>query len=262
MTKKKNDAPQRNSDPIEVWKDRITAAWQKGVASIVETGKLLVEAKAQVDHGEWTRLIENELPFDRTTALRLMTIAQHPIVSNDAHGQHLPTSWRTLYELTKMDQKLLSEKLESGEINAKTERKSVVAMRPRPKPTQRKKQRTEIGVVTINEKLYKEAIGLAISGALTELEFQDKILTIEAGIKRLTSMKITLTNLMERKLKETDNVVELGARRGGRDSPASEQTGSGGEDQQPHPDRHTDDAPRPRKGNGARRKGSETLPSS
>jgi hypothetical protein len=262
MTKKTKDAPRRNSDPIEVWKDRITAAWQKGVASIVETGKLLVEAKAQVDHGEWTRLIESELPFDRTTAFRLITIAQHPIVSNVANWQHLPTSWRTLYELTKVDQKLLSEKLESGEINAKTDGKSAKALRPHPKPSQRKKQRTEIGVVTINEKLYKEAIALAISGALTELEFQDKIITIEAGIKRLESMKQTLTNLMQRKSTENGHVIELGARRGGRDSPASEQTGSGGESQQPHPDRHTDDASRSRKGNGAKQKSSETLPSS
>jgi hypothetical protein len=32
-----------------------------------------------------------------------MVIAQHRVLANANHGSHLPPSWRTLYELTKLD---------------------------------------------------------------------------------------------------------------------------------------------------------------
>jgi hypothetical protein len=48
-------------------------------------------------------MCERELPFSRQTAFRLMSIAGGSRLTNVAHGQHLPPSWRTLYELTKLD---------------------------------------------------------------------------------------------------------------------------------------------------------------
>jgi hypothetical protein len=37
------------------------------------------------------------------TAQMLMAVARHSVLSNTAHGRLLPPSWRTLYELTKLD---------------------------------------------------------------------------------------------------------------------------------------------------------------
>jgi DUF3102 family protein len=88
------------------WAKLITEAWQKSVGSIVETGDLLVQAKEDLEHGEWLPMIESDLPFGRQAAHRLMVVARHPVLSNVAHGPHLPASWRTLYELTKIDKKL------------------------------------------------------------------------------------------------------------------------------------------------------------
>src|ERR1700722_5186855 len=58
---------------------------------------------AQAEHGESLRQMaeSNKLPFDWTTAFRLMEIAK----SDVARGQrriYLPASWGTLYELTKL----------------------------------------------------------------------------------------------------------------------------------------------------------------
>lgn len=87
-TKSKAVAPIK-SEPIngEVisgdWRfyaDKITAALQKTVESIIETRKLLIEAKAKVDHGDWLKLVE-KLPFGEDTAQRLMAIACHPVIS-------------------------------------------------------------------------------------------------------------------------------------------------------------------------------------
>jgi hypothetical protein len=50
------------------WADRISAAWQKSVDSIIETGRLLIAAKAGMQHGEWGIMVESDLPFNRQTA--------------------------------------------------------------------------------------------------------------------------------------------------------------------------------------------------
>ncbi len=45
------------------------------------------------------------VPFTIRTAQMLMAIAEHPQLSNSAHAQNLPPSWRTLYEFTKVEPK-------------------------------------------------------------------------------------------------------------------------------------------------------------
>jgi hypothetical protein len=74
-------APSHTSQapPIEhaEWTSRIAAAWQKGVEAILETGRLLIEAKAALRHGEFKSMIQLKLPFNPGTAQRLMAIARH-----------------------------------------------------------------------------------------------------------------------------------------------------------------------------------------
>ena len=65
---------------IRDYKLKITAAWQKQVPSIIETGQYLIEAKEALGHGEWGKLFEgdNKLSFSINTAQKLMKIARHP----------------------------------------------------------------------------------------------------------------------------------------------------------------------------------------
>ena len=51
---------------------RITACQRKSVESIIECGRLLIAAKDELKHGEFLKMIENELPFKRSTAQALM----------------------------------------------------------------------------------------------------------------------------------------------------------------------------------------------
>jgi hypothetical protein len=81
---------------------RITTAWQKTVANIIETGRLLIEAKDDIGHGAFQEMIRSQLPFGPGTAQRLMQIAENKILSNTAHAPLLPASWMTLYELAKL----------------------------------------------------------------------------------------------------------------------------------------------------------------
>jgi hypothetical protein len=112
------------------WAGLITAAWQKSTSAIIETGLLLKEAKTGLDHGQWAKMVQAELPFNERTAQRLMAIAQHPVLSNTTHVSHLPSSWATLYELTRIPNDQLKAKLSDGSINPRTERRDVAALLP------------------------------------------------------------------------------------------------------------------------------------
>jgi hypothetical protein len=107
----------------------IGVAWQKGVESIIETGRLLIAAKDEIAHGEFVAMIENELPFAPRTAERLMAVASNRILSNPTHVSHLPPAWSTLYELSQIDDVTLLKKIKAGEITPRMERKDVVTMK-------------------------------------------------------------------------------------------------------------------------------------
>lgn len=104
------------------WAQRIADSWGQALTAVLETGAALVQAKAQLKHGEFEAMIEADLPFGTSTARRLMAVAQHPELSNRAHGHVLPRSWRTLYELTKLDAPTLTAALAEGRIRPDMER--------------------------------------------------------------------------------------------------------------------------------------------
>jgi hypothetical protein len=107
--------PQPGADH-HVWAARITACWRASVEAILEVGRLLIAAKEALPHGQFGPMIKSELPFTESTAQRLMTIAADQRLSNPAHVQHLPPSWGTLYELTKLPDDEFEAKISDGTI--------------------------------------------------------------------------------------------------------------------------------------------------
>ena len=119
------------AEPIKDWRyyvTKITAAWQKSVDGIIETGAWLLEAKDKVEHGKFEEMIERELPFGPRAARMLMDIARNPVLSDRNRGSVLPPSWRTLYELSRLDEPVLLAKIEDHTINPEMERRDVVAI--------------------------------------------------------------------------------------------------------------------------------------
>jgi hypothetical protein len=115
----------------QIWAGRIRTSWQKCVEGIVETGKLLIEAKADL-HGRFEHMVYQKLPFDLRTAQRLMFIANNPAISNATHVSSLPATWGTLHQLAHLSPAVIEEKIETGEIHPKMERKDAVALLPPP----------------------------------------------------------------------------------------------------------------------------------
>jgi hypothetical protein len=113
----------------EQWADQIRTQLGKSVESIIAVGRLLTKAKADLVHGEWGRMFNDELiPFGPNTAQRLMAIAANPELSNTAHAPFLPPSWTSLYELTKVEPERLHGAFKDRIITPDMKRSDVAAL--------------------------------------------------------------------------------------------------------------------------------------
>ena len=77
----------------------IATQWQRSREAIFAVGRLLIAAKKQLKHGEFTAMVENDLPFSSRTAQRLMAIARDKRMAKATHASHLPVCWSTLAEI-------------------------------------------------------------------------------------------------------------------------------------------------------------------
>lgn len=104
---------------------RITTTYRRSVEAIIETGRLIAEAKLALDHGEFLSMVANDLPFGASTAARLMKVAADERLSNPAHVQHLPASWGTLYEISKLSPAQFDARIADGTISPRMERRDI-----------------------------------------------------------------------------------------------------------------------------------------
>jgi N6-adenosine-specific RNA methylase IME4 len=110
---------------VEAWAERITACWRQSVDGIFATGRLLAEAKEALPHGEFRAMCADKLPFKPRMVQMLMAIAKDARLSNAQYVAHLPPSWGTLYDLTRLDDAALDARILDGTINPAMERKAV-----------------------------------------------------------------------------------------------------------------------------------------
>lgn len=100
---------------IHYWADRIATSWRGSVEGIVQTGRLIAEAKEALPRGEFLAMIETKLPFCARTAQRLMAISADERIAT--HVSHLPAAWGTLYELTQLDDESFTARIKDATIN-------------------------------------------------------------------------------------------------------------------------------------------------
>jgi hypothetical protein len=112
----------------EQWARVIRADLGQAVAGFVAAGQHLAEAKRAIPHGQWESWCKEQVGISSETAVRLMALPRHEVIANPAHGQDLPPSWRTLYEVSRLDPPLLLAAIEAGDIHAEMERKEAIAV--------------------------------------------------------------------------------------------------------------------------------------
>ncbi len=91
------------------------SCWLDSLDAIFRAGRLLLEAKERVAHGEWLDVIDGS-PFALSTAEKLMAIARHPLISNSSVRRILPPAWTTLYELSRLPDPVLDRAISDGAI--------------------------------------------------------------------------------------------------------------------------------------------------
>jgi hypothetical protein len=113
------------------WAAKICRSWRSTIDGIFETGDLLIAAKAKM-RGKFERMVEHELPFGERTAERLMAIAKDKRLraahSKAAHGSLLPASWRTLYELSRLNDRQLQNAFDNGSVHAEMTRQDALRL--------------------------------------------------------------------------------------------------------------------------------------
>jgi Protein of unknown function (DUF3102) len=107
---------------------RIINCQRKGVESIIECGRLVIAAKDELMHGEFLKMIENNLPFKRSTAQALMKIANDKRITNNQRAGCLPAHWSTLAKLTQLPDAAFEARIADGTIHSGLERGPAVQM--------------------------------------------------------------------------------------------------------------------------------------
>ena len=130
----------KSQDRINVLTARFRNALKKSVEGIIEAGRVLIEAKDELEHGQFIDWVVNDLRFgirkdgsrvaDLRKAQMLMFLARNEVISNACHWHAFPPSLRTLWELTQIRPKQrLLELIANGTINPGMTREEAVALR-------------------------------------------------------------------------------------------------------------------------------------
>ena len=103
---------------------------RNSVQTIIEAGRTLVKAKEALAHGEFTDMLEHDLLVGPRTAQKLMAVGQDERLTNTNIWTHLPPTWTTLYELTRLDDETLETAAKDGKINPDMLGKDAKALNP------------------------------------------------------------------------------------------------------------------------------------
>jgi len=141
--KRQRQTVRQSQDRLNVLTTRFRDAFRKSVEGIIEAGRVLIEAKNELEHGQFIDWVERDLRFgtgqdgDRGLSLRkaqmLMFVAKNEVISNTNHWFAFPPSWRTLWELSQIRPKhRLLDLIANGKINPGMTREEAVALRRGP----------------------------------------------------------------------------------------------------------------------------------
>jgi hypothetical protein len=179
---RRRQSGRESKDRLNVLTTRFRKALKKSVEGIIEAGQVLIDAKNELEHGQFIDWVVNDLrfrirkdgsrPADLRKAQMLMFLARNEVISNACHWHAFPPSPRTLWELTQIRPKQrLLELIANGAINSGMTREEAVALRHRTSQERSRapKLKREIAAlleVCINALSQSTRNSASISGAL------------------------------------------------------------------------------------------------
>jgi hypothetical protein len=119
--------------PVEQFQFGIVASWRKVASSIMETGRLLLQAEEQLDRAGFStirkHLVEKGI-MSETVISKLLKIARNTVLSAPDNVLLLPGSYATLYVLAGKDPVEVQSALAEGKITPLTQLKDVTDLFP------------------------------------------------------------------------------------------------------------------------------------
>jgi site-specific DNA-methyltransferase (adenine-specific) len=112
----------------EQWAAVVRSDLGQAVAGFIAAGRHLSDARPQIPHGTWDSWLRRDVGITQPTAYKLMLVAQNPALVNHSHGNDLPPSWTTLYELSQLEAPLLEAAILAGRVTPELERKQARAL--------------------------------------------------------------------------------------------------------------------------------------
>lgn len=105
---------------------KITTMWRGQVQGFIEIGKMLIEAKSKLKHGDFLGWIDEmrasgKLPFGHRAAQMLMKVAGNAVLSNAKTFAHLPPNYLALSLLAKAPETELAAWIRNGAVTAETQ---------------------------------------------------------------------------------------------------------------------------------------------
>lgn len=108
----------------------ISRLWDEARDKFLAIGEYLSLAKQQLAHGEYEAMIYSQLPFGKSAAHRMRTVAE-AVKDGRLARESLPQSYATAYELTLLTDRQLHLAQKQGLIRPDVVRSEIVAFRRR-----------------------------------------------------------------------------------------------------------------------------------
>jgi N6-adenosine-specific RNA methylase IME4 len=107
---------------VEQWAKRLNEQWQKtvdgAVRGFIELGRSLIEAKAQILHGEWLQVL-SRLNFPQSTAHKFMRITRwvdQNVLNEQNFVEKLPPDYNTIDQLARLKKSQFKQLVEDGAL--------------------------------------------------------------------------------------------------------------------------------------------------
>lgn len=119
--------PERQPESVDEYVSTISRLYDEAEKRFVQIGRHLIEAKARLQHGEWSKMVAL-LPFSHRTATMLMSAAR-AIANRTIAPERAPRSWANVYLLASMsdEERKLAE--ERNLIRPDVTRREILAFR-------------------------------------------------------------------------------------------------------------------------------------
>jgi len=109
---------------VEDYISEIETLWNEAAESFLLVGRWLNSAKETLAHGEYQRMVEERLPFDKSRAYQLRMVATM-IDSGRVAELDLPRSSSTAFLFVSLDQKALAKAKHDGVLRPNVRRQEV-----------------------------------------------------------------------------------------------------------------------------------------